>query len=182
MKSLPRRVPRRAGFSLVDVCVAIAILAIAMGTLIGTVFYALRLEEANEETAAASQLARTLLERIDTLPFEQIYSAYNLNPADDPDPGVDHLALLHGDDPLQVLGRKGGAAISVVFPGDEGKELREDVDNPALGLPRDLNGDGAVDKQDHSGDYTLLPVTLRLAWDGAAGPRTLELSTLLRSR
>jgi type II secretory pathway pseudopilin PulG len=182
MQILPRQRWRRSGFSLVDVCVALAILAIALGTLIGTVLYALRLEEANEETSAASQLMRTLLERIDAQPFGEIYAAYNRNPGDDPDPAVDALALLATDDPLLMLGKKGGPGITVSFPGDEGNELREDVLSPALGMPRDLNDDGAIDDQDHSGDYALLPITIRLVWDGASGPRTLEMSSLLRSR
>lgn len=181
MQILHRPKSRRAGFSLVDVCVALAILAIALGTLIGSVFYALRLEEANEETAAASQLMRTLFERIDAQPFEEIYASYNQSPDDDPDPGVDYLALLENDDPLLTLGRKGGPEIEVLFPGD-GIELREDGVDPALGMPRDLNGDSGTDGLDHSGDYELLPITLRLTWDGASGPRSLEMSTLLRSR
>ena len=47
MQIFARPETARAGFSLVDVCVALAILAIALGTLVGSVFWAMRLEEVN---------------------------------------------------------------------------------------------------------------------------------------
>ena len=49
-------------------------------------------------------------------------------------------------------------------------------------MPRDLNGDGAVDGGDHSGDYALLPVSLQLRWKGAMRVRTLEIQTFLADR
>lgn len=174
----------RDGFSLVDVCVALAILATALGILIGSVFYALRLEQANEETAVASQIMRTMIERLNASDFETIYAAYNSDPNDDPNPGVDSLAELAAttNDPLLTIGKKDGPVVSVLFPGDEVGQLREDGVDKRLGMPRDLNGDNGTDDQDHSADYTILPVTLQLTWEGISGPRTLEMSTLLRDR
>jgi hypothetical protein len=57
--------------------------------------------------------------------------------------------------------------------------LREDVNLPELGMPRDLNGDGAVDAGNHSTDYRLLPVIVRVRWQGAGGPSQFELKTML---
>jgi hypothetical protein len=173
--------PARAGFSLVDVCIAIAILAIALGTLVGSVFWALRLEEANEETALASQALRSMVDRMNAMPFGDIYAAYNADPDDDPDPLVDHLAELAAEARLLGLGGKAGPVLAVSFPGDDVGELREDVVDPRLGMPRDLDGDGGWDDADHSSDYTLLPATLRLEWEGPSGLRTLEMAALLRS-
>lgn len=174
--------PARAGFSLVDICVAVAILAVALGTLIGTVFHALRLEQANEETAAASQLIRSMLERIQTTAFADIYATYNATPDDDPVPGADPFAALLSEDRLLTLGKKDGAVVTVLFPGAESGELREDAVDTRMGMPRDLDGDGAIDAGDHADDYTLLPLTLRLEWDGSSGTRSLEMSTILRAR
>jgi len=58
-------------------------------------------------------------------------------------------------------------------------QLREDVVDNALGMPRDLNGDGVVDTNDHSLDYRLLPVRIRFDWTGKGGRSTLEIKTLL---
>ena len=61
-------------------------------------------------------------------------------------------------------------------------ELREDVVDDRLAMPRDLNGDGDVDDVDHSTDYRLLPVAIVLRWRGSMGERTMELRTLLADR
>ncbi|MEM7518092.1 MAG: prepilin-type N-terminal cleavage/methylation domain-containing protein [Planctomycetota bacterium] len=58
-------------------------------------------------------------------------------------------------------------------------QLREDVQDERLGLPRDLNGDNVVDDADHSDGYVILPVRVRLSWQGRQGNRTYELSTML---
>ena len=73
------------------------------------------------------------------------------------------------------------AVVRVDFPGN-GAELREDVVNPLLGLPRDLDGDGKIDSVDHSGDYMMLPVTIRVTWNGVAGPMTYEVRTFLTNK
>ena len=57
--------------------------------------------------------------------------------------------------------------------------LREDIANPVFGTPRDLNGDGATDAIDHSGDYQLLPVVVRMAWRTPNGNARLEFKTVL---
>jgi hypothetical protein len=42
--------------------------------------------------------------------------------------------------------------------------FREDVVAPLFGLPADLNGDGAIDGGAREGDYTSLPVCIRVRW------------------
>jgi hypothetical protein len=69
----------------------------------------------------------------------------------------------------------------IILPTVAGVGVREDSVNPALGLPRDLNGDGAIDSDDHAQDYLLLPVTVRLTWRGPGGPRVLDVHTVLSS-
>ena len=64
------------------------------------------------------------------------------------------------------------------FPTVSG-QLREDVADAQLGTPMDLNGDGAIDGADHSGDYVLLPVRIRVRWRGVTGLRTFDVCTVL---
>jgi hypothetical protein len=60
-------------------------------------------------------------------------------------------------------------------------QLREDVVNAKLGMPRDLNGDGVVDANNHAGNYQLLPVLVRVRWRGVGGNGLVELPTMLAS-
>src|SRR4029077_3113943 len=61
-------------------------------------------------------------------------------------------------------------------------QLREDVVDARFGMPRDPDGDGDVDSIDHSGNYRILPVRVRLRWKGMNGVRVLELESILCSR
>jgi hypothetical protein len=146
---------RRAGFSLVDVAVALAILAISLGTLLGSVFWAMRLEEANEESATASQHLRSVLEQLRARPMSEVYAAFNADPDDDPRPGVDELGALVSADPILHVGKKHAPVLAIRFPEDE-------------------------DRLDPG--QTTLPVLVRLEWEGTSGPRSVELSACLRSR
>ena len=76
------------------------------------------------------------------------------------------------------VGDPDGMAGEVIFPGG-GFVLREDVTDRQLGMPRDLNGDGAWDGVNHADDYTVLPVAVRVRWTGAGGPQNLFFVTTL---
>ena len=74
-----------------------------------------------------------------------------------------------------------GRVGEVVFPGD-GKVLREDGDDPLLGMPRDLDLDDETDAADHADDYRILPVLVRVRWNGPVGPKQLQLVGTLSRR
>jgi hypothetical protein len=131
---------------------ALAILAVALGTLVGSLFWALRIEEGNEETVTASQLVRARLETLQQMGIANLYAAYNGDPSDDPDPNHDYPADLRVDDELLVAGKKGAPAVTLTFPGDPVAELAENR----------------------------LTVALRIEWEGTAGPRSVERTTILR--
>ena len=56
--------------------------------------------------------------------------------------------------------------------------LSEGTANPALGMPRDLNGDGVFTNLTEA-DYLILPVTVRIDWMGVSGRRFLQVDTVL---
>lgn len=58
-------------------------------------------------------------------------------------------------------------------------ELREDVEDFALGMPRDLNGDYIVDAEDHAEDYARIPVCIRVRWQGPSGPQEYRAHVIL---
>ncbi|HKX46829.1 MAG TPA: type II secretion system protein [Planctomycetota bacterium] len=169
-----RRRARRAGFTLVELMVVLVILSLAVGMLSGTMASTTRLAPVQREEALASEAARFQLETLRLVAVADLYALYNAAPGDDPGgagtaPGshfdVAGLTAQPGD-PDGRVGR-------LRFPGD-GVELREDGEDVFLGLPRDLDGDGAVDDGDHADDYRILPVEVLLEWQGVRGPRTLR--------
>jgi hypothetical protein len=177
MQTVSRKRARRAGFSLVDVSIATLVMALGMGTLVGSVFASMRREQENEETAAASQVLRALLERLNAMELGELYATYNSDPLDDTPRSEEHRQALVVDHPLLCAGGK-PPVVEILLP-CEGGMLREDGVAPELGLPRDLDGDGRVDAEDHARDLRLLPVAVRLAWDTGSGPHVLEMATLL---
>ncbi len=172
MKLLPTRAPlrgridRTAGFTLADVVVAMLLLTMAAGGLTGAVTHGLRLNRVNEETAAADEAARAMVEQIQATPFDQRFAVHSAQP----DFAVPRLNVQKDDED--------GMAGKILFPTIDG-ELREDVVDANLGMPRDLSGDGIQDVQDHSGDYVLLPVTVRIEWTGPSGDRSHQVHLLM---
>ena len=136
-----------------------------------------RLAPVNRETARAVDSARSMLEAVRAEEFADVFALYNDDPADDPAgagtaPGAGFAAFGLGARTNDADGLVG----AVEFP-TIGGELREDIIDASLGMPRDLDGDGVIDALDHSGDYEVLPFRVRLDWSGATGARTLVVHT-----
>ena len=139
------------------------------------------LTRVNRESMTALDSAHATLEAMQATAFSDIFATFNADPDDDPSgagtapgsgfvvPGLDAQA-----------GDADGFCGAIVFPSEP--QLREDVVMPALGMPRDLDADGAIDSADHAGDYLILPVIVRVAWTGASGNRDIELQTVLCAR
>jgi len=169
----------RAGFTLIELLTAVTVLVFGIGALVTIVATTAAANRLNHETALALSAAQGAIERMRGEEFSEVFARYNADEDDDPDgkataPGagfaVPGLAAQPGD--------ADGLPGEIVLPAD-GPELWEDEDLLLFGLPRDLNLDGFVDGLDHSGDYRVLPVLVRVRWLGRTGPRQLELMTSL---
>ena len=174
-----KRIASRKGFSLLELVIAMAVLAVAMGAILTSMVNSVALRRTNRETFLALEAARGAIETVRGEPFQRVYTSFNANAADDPDgagtaPGrfiaVRGLGLQAND----VDGFVG----EIIFPGD-GVSLFENLVDVTLGTPRDLSGDNVVDAAAHNADYTLLPFEVRLAWRGASGNRELSMVTTL---
>lgn len=175
----------RGGFTVVEVLVCIVILSIALSGFTGTLVATLGLNRVQSETVIAREAAQQMLETIHGRTFGEAFAAFNATAADDGTlltpafgaafdvPGLEPLAA----DPDQRCG-------VVLFPdaGNGPGFLAENENDDALGLPLDLNGDGVIDAGNHAADYRMLPVRVRVEWRSAAGPRQLDLETLLCAR
>jgi type II secretory pathway pseudopilin PulG len=195
----------RAGLTIVEVVVALSVLVVAASIFCQTLLSAARMRQLNRDNALAADAARVVLEQMRNRNFLDIYKAYNEDPKDDPGgigQGPGNLFDVSGLDPLDDAPQ--GKVGRVTFPsmavqvtqtsGAGGKKslggggttttvtqwhLREDVTNESLGMPRDLNGNNVIDTADHSSDYSVLPVRVRIEWKSGAGARRFEIVTQL---
>jgi prepilin-type N-terminal cleavage/methylation domain-containing protein len=195
---------RSLGFTIVEILIALSVLVVAASIFYQMVIGATRLRQVNHENALAADAARVVLERMRNETFLEVYRLYNEDPQDDPAgqgtaPGntfdVAGLTALDGGvggkpgsitfpSLLVQSGGGGGGKKKMGMMGGGGEavsdwQLREDYEDDSLGLPRDLNGDNVIDSADHSSDYILLPVRVRVSWKGPVGPRSFQIVTML---
>ena len=179
----------QGGFTLLEVMFAAAVLAIAISGSAGAMLSAMQLDRMNRERALALQSARRVIEQAQGVEFSEVFAAYNSVAGDDPAamvaagtvPGASFTCAgltVQNNDPDGMAGE----IILTVIQNGGVLELREDFVDVGLGMPMDLNMDGVIDALDHSGDYLILPLRVRLSWTGAAGPRSADLVTILSER
>ena len=171
---------RRGGFTLLEMLVTATLMVIGLMGFARTIALSGKATEASGEVIAATEAARQIVETLQASTFDEVFAAYNETKADDPPnaPGPDFD--VPGLEP--VPGDPDGQVGKVIFPSSVAGgavTLREDVIDARLGMPRDLNGDGQIDALPHDTDYQLLPVLVRVEWQGASGRCQLELKTLL---
>jgi type II secretory pathway pseudopilin PulG len=168
---------------LLEVLIATSAMLIAALGFSQALVTAMRAEELTRQQTLATQAARELLEQIRNVNFRDAFRQYNSFLDDDlggpgtaPGSGfaVFGLSALPGD--------ADGFVGEVVMPVDALAPgvLREDLALPALGCPMDVDASGgAPDANDHSLDYQLLPILIRVRWRGPAGAAQIELTTIL---
>lgn len=167
----PRR-PARAGFTLIEVVITAAVLFIGLLAMTSTswVVHSLR------GTYADKQLAHQGMQAI----VEDLYSLSEV--ARDDEDGWAPTILERfgaGGNPgptFNVQGleawpdRESVGTITIVTD-----ETQGDVDlGVTIGMPRDLNGDGAVNDTNVGDDAVLLPVIVEMRWRGEAGNRQMR--------
>jgi hypothetical protein len=158
---------------------ALIVLASVTITILGILtahVTAAQLNRTNHETAIASETVRSRMEQVSAADVAQVITLYDTNAANDPGgsgtaPGATFTVA-------SLSANSSGQAGSVEMPIASG-QLREDTNNPNLGMPKDLNGDGTIDSLDHSADWKILPICVRLRWKGVNGDRDLRLATVL---
>ncbi len=168
----------RAGLTLVELSVAIAVLTVCVYMLSQTVLATIAQAPAKRERAEAMEAVRSVLEQMRNEDFGEIFARYNEDPSDDPGGPATAPGRLFAVPGLDLIpGDADGFVGEILMPAD-GPQLREDASVPELGLPRDLNGDSFVDAFDHSVDHIILPVGVRIEWQSRLGPRRLEVFTM----
>jgi hypothetical protein len=182
----PKPGSSRGGSSIIEILLAISVLMTGLLAYTRSLAISASLEEDNKETALAIAGAQKVVEDLNGTPFDEVFAAFNETQDDD---GL-VTGTVFGDDfavaGLEPLpGDADGLPGEVVFPSlDNGGvlELREDMVMAELGMPQDLDLDGAVDGLDHAGDYRVLPVIVRVRWRHEANDRVFEIRTMLGAR
>lgn len=174
---------KRAGFSLIEVVVALAVASIGVLGFSQALLGSIVLGQVNHQSSMARRAASDILEDMHTVPFTEIFARYNASDLDDLPSGT-HMPgtfSVEGLDPVatDADGLVGEIVFPTVIGAGGGLELREDAAQGGLGLPKDLNLDGLIDGLDHALDYKLLPVLVRVSWRGIKGPASIEFKTTL---
>lgn len=172
----------RGAFTLLEVMIAVTIMAGLLVGLLSTILVLGRMNATNGENLAAMRGAEKMVETLRGTDFSKVFATYNAVPGDDPPPGpgtapgpnFDVEGLVpQPDDPDGKCGK-------ILFPTNAaGTELREDVTDLDLRMPRDLDGNGVIGTGDVSATYTMLPVTIRVDWQGVQGRRSWTYRTIL---
>ena len=170
----------RAGWTLVELLIAVSVLMLAVFASLSTMTSSAATAETVRENTAATYALQEKLSELAAVSVAELVATYNDDPNDDPGgpgtaPGPGFA--VEGLEPIE--GDPDGMAGEIRLPLTPGGELREDVDAPSFGLPRDLTGDGAIDAADHSLDCVVLPVRVVLRWGNRGIERTMELEALL---
>lgn len=203
-----RRV-RARGTTLIELMVVMSVMLVAVSIFYQMVISTNRLRVLNHENAVAVEAARAVIEQLRNEDFADVWKLYNPDPSDDPggagsapghrfevadleplDSALDGCVgeIVFPSELVEISGGAGAGKLVGSLVGGGGVlgavsvsqwQLREDFVDDELGMPRDLDGDSVVDDANHARNYLILPVRIRLEWEGVFGPRTLDLYTMI---
>lgn len=182
MQTLRPNTKTTAGFTLIEAVIALAVAALAVlgfsSSLIGTVM----LNQSNREATLARRAAHDVVADMQNASFAEVYARFNSDQGDNVG-GAENLTAGFAVAGIPVLdGDADGLAGEIVFPDawvGGALQLREDYAADTFGQTWDLNLDGEIDDEDHSNDYQVLPVLVRVEWRGRGGKSKIELRTTL---
>ncbi|MHC5034661.1 MAG: prepilin-type N-terminal cleavage/methylation domain-containing protein [Planctomycetota bacterium] len=188
-----------AGFTLLELMVAIVVIVVAFFGLLLSLHYGSVLNETARQMQAAHGAGRQAMEAVRAYEFAFTYRCFNADTTDDPNGASTAEASLFplnkvipqadGNPPLTALGDNignnfvvdglvprptdpDGVVGAIVFPEavDAGiTVLSEQGQEAFLGPARDMNGNGTTNDVNVSDDYILLPMTVLVQWQGMFG-------------
>ena len=170
---------------MVELLVTAVALILALSAFLRSIVGEMSETQGDYETVIAARAARAKIEQLIGEHHRRVFARYNGSAADDPlgegsAPGCDFAVEglpVREDDVDGYAGR-------IVFPTPTPRSmsLSERAGGALEGCSRDLDLDGRVDSPDVSANYQILPVTVRIEWEGPRGPRSYSLSTILGDR
>ena len=148
---------------MLEVMIALMLVSVALVGILAAISSAMSLADSNHEQMLALNVARQKLSEIQAAPFQTLFAQYA--------PGM-------ASNTFSVSNLESGSG-KFIFPVNGANRLDETVVDEALGMPRDLNGNGKATDTNVSTTYTLLPVRIQVQWATPGGQRELNLNTML---
>lgn len=193
-----RRSHRSRGLTLIEIMIALSMLAIVSMALTTMLVTSMNLQRINKEMDVAMYVAQSAIDSIRAYPdFDKMYVAFNANTGDDPPVPLasvwsppDFAAMMRDPAGLQILDE---GQVSFLFPGD-GTNLLEtetgpwfiDVDGNETN--RSIDGNNTVNTTSVATTYEMLPVMVRVTWvrgtleTGAPDIWTYDLRTVIAKK
>ncbi len=177
---------KRSGFTLTELALSMTVMLIALMSTSAAKVRASALQRQNREQAVAVSLVRSVAERLRA-------ESERVSQLADPNiPALSWSALLAAElQPGGALGDEFGTPLLTPqsADGQVGRielvtsELASDADlDVAIGMPRDLDGDGLATNSDVTLNARVLPVIITVAWRSQSGDHTLRHPVLLTIR
>ena len=167
----PRDLSPLSAFTMVELMLAAVILLAAILGLIFSLGVNVQGLSASRQSHIALNAARSKIEVMKGRPFGRLLDEYGSGSSGESFP----VTWQTGGRTLSLTNPGGGDAATIIF------ELNETDIDDAFGwvTQYDLNGDGDASDWDVSADYKILPVSVRVEWEDAGGPRMVETRTIL---
>ncbi|MEQ8763408.1 MAG: type II secretion system protein [Planctomycetota bacterium] len=169
------------GSTIVELLIALSILSVGLLAHGSLTLSSMTQSELNRERRLALEGLRSQLEQMRAWDFRQCYSAFDLSSANDPPGAPGSQFDILGLEPVSPGGRVGRVLLPTA-PNPSGTPptaLREDLSQPDIGLPADLDGDGAIDNLPKDDSYVRLPVRVEARWRGVSGEQQMIIATWL---
>lgn len=158
-----KRLPGEAGITVVELVIALGVLAVALLALVSVISSAGALQQATREKSIAYNAARLKIEEMRAHAFSDIFNYYKAGTSANTF-SVEGLTPVNSSTPVGTI----------TFPEQSGA-LNENYPDSTLGMPKDLNGDGDTADTLTEG-YTILPVRVTIRWM-AVGKRDTRIET-----
>lgn len=183
----PRRRSPEAGFTFVELLISFTVLMLGLLAIAALTMTLYSSSIINDEERSALSAAQAQVERMKTYDFHEVFASFDASTENDP-VGGNAVGPWFEVDGLQAApGLPKGKAGRVIFPVGPPPTsstltvpvLREDIQDNALGMPADLDGDGTIDDQPKDQSYIHLPVIVEVRWTGRLGVQSTRLVTWL---
>jgi type II secretory pathway pseudopilin PulG len=157
----------RAGFTLVEIGLAMTILMVALMAMSASTLQTHNLRRQNRERAVAQNAMRLISEQVHALADEIRRTGGNwsqdLMQELSPGGALGNTFAIEGLTPAP--GEASVGTITVIVDETQTDAML----NLELGLPRDFNGDGVADNPDVTGTANILPILVVARWNGVSG-------------